>query len=342
MTRRLVVDLASPLAAWRVPGTAVAAIRETLGRGWEVVEVAAPAASDSDGGSDTPEAAAAARGAEIYLGYGVPAGVVAAGRGTLRWAHSGTAGVGASVPRLTGTGIVLTNSGGVHAEPIADWVIAAIAYFARALDRMRERQAAEQWARAEFAGLEVPVRELAELRLGVFGVGGIGGAIARRGVALGMSVAGVRRHPERGGPPGVRWVGGAADLPRLAAESDCFVIAAPHTEETRGAVSRDVLARLPGDAIVVNVSRGTLLDETALLDLLDASRLRGAALDVFAVEPLPAGHPCWRHPRVLVSPHVAAVTTRFWERETALIVENIRRYLAGAPLVNVVDLEAGY
>jgi len=120
------------------------------------------------------------------------------------------------------------------------------------------------------------------------------------------------------------------------------VIAAPHTAETVGAVTRTVLGRLPPDAIVVNVSRGSLLDETALLDLLDASRLRGAALDVFGVEPLPARHPFWRHPRVLVSPHVAAVTARFWERETGLIVENLRRYLAGSPLANTVDPEAGY
>ena len=340
--RRIVVDLASPLAAWRVPPEAVHAIREAVGLGWEVVLVQAPAASDGDGGSGSPEAVAAARGAEIYVGYGVPSGVVAAGQGTLRWAHSGTAGVGASLPHLAGSGVVLTNSAAVHAEPIADWTIAAIAYFARGLDRMREFQAAGRWARPAFADLEVPVRELGELRLGVLGLGGIGGAIARRGAALGMSVAGVRRRPARGGPTGVRWVGGLGDLPRLAAESDCFVIAAPHTAETRGAVSRTVLERLPHDALVVNVSRGTLLDETALLDLLDASRLRGAALDVFAAEPLPAGHPFWRHPRVLVSPHVAAVTARFWERETGLIVENIRRYLAGSPLANTVDLEAGY
>jgi D-3-phosphoglycerate dehydrogenase len=137
-------------------------------------------------------------------------------------------------------------------------------------------------------------------------------------------------------------VGGPGDLDRLAAESDCLVIAAPHTQETHAAVGRDVLARLPADAIVVNVARGTLLDEAALVALLDAGRLRGAALDVFAVEPLPAGHPLWRHPRALVSPHVAAVTARFWERETGLIVENIRRYLAGAPLVNVVNAETGY
>ena len=337
--RRLVIDLASPHAAWRVPATAVSTIQAALGPGWELVEVAVPTASDSPG---APEAVAAVCGAEIYLGHVVRAGVVEAGLDSLRWAHTVTAGVAPSLLHLRGTHIVLTNSAGVHAEPIADWAIAAIAYFARGLDRLREFQAAGRWAWAEFADFAVPVRELSELRLGVFGLGGIGGAIARRGVALGMSVAGVRRRPARGGPNGVRWVGGLADLPRLAAESDCLVITAPHTAETRGAVSRVVLERLPHDAIVVNVSRGTLLDETALLAVLDASRVRGAALDVFAAEPLPAGHPFWRHPRVLVSPHVAAVTARFWERETGLIVENIRRYLAGSPLTNTVDLEAGY
>jgi len=336
--RRLVVDLASPYAAWRVPPSTVATIRAALGPGWAVVEVP-PTPADGPG---TSEAMAAVHGAEIYLGHVVPAGVAKAGRGTLRWAHTVTAGVAPSLPHVAGTGIVLTNSAAIHAEPIADWTLAAIGYFARGLDRMREFQAAGRWAWAEFTGFEVPVREFGELRLGVFGLGGIGGAIARRGAALGMSVTGVRRRPARGGPPGVGWVGALGDLPRLAAESDCFVIAAPHTAETRGAVSRAVLARLPHDAIVVNVSRGTLVDETALLDALDAPRLRGAALDVFATEPLPAGHPFWHHPRVLVSPHVAAVTTRFWERETGLIVENIRRYLAGSPLANTVDLEAGY
>jgi phosphoglycerate dehydrogenase-like enzyme len=342
VTQRLVVDLASPRAAWRAPPSVLQAIRDAMGGVWEVVEVGAAVASDGDGGSGTPEAVAAARGAEIYLGYGVPAGVAQAARATLRWAHSGTAGVGASVPHLRGTGVVLTNSAAVHADPIADWAIAAIAYFARGLDRMREFQAEGRWAKREFSDLEIAVREFPELRVGVFGLGGIGSAVARRALALGMSVAGVRRRPERGGPPGVRWVGAPGDLVRLAAESDCLVIAAAHTPDTTAAVSRAVLERLPRGAIVVNASRGTLLDETALVDALTAGRLRGAALDVFAVEPLPPGHPLWRHPRVLVSPHAAGVTTRFWERETGLIVGNIRRYLAGAPLANVVDLEAGY
>jgi phosphoglycerate dehydrogenase-like enzyme len=342
--RRLVVDLASPRAAWRIPQERIAEIGAALGPAWDVAVVQAPASSDGDGGSGSAESIAAARGAEIYLGWGLPSGVAEASRETLRWAHSGSAGVGSSLDYLRGRNLVLTNSAGVHAEPMADWVIAAIAYFARGLDVMRDAQAAGRWDKDAFTDLALPVREFRDLRVGIMGLGGIGKAVARRALALGMAVAGVRRRPEHGGPPpaGVRWVGPLADLPRLAADSDCLVIAAPHTPETAGSVSRSVLERLPRDAIVVNVSRGALLDETALRELLAARRLRGAALDVFAAEPLPAGHPFWTEPRVLVSPHVSAVSTRFWERETALIVDNIRRYLAGAPLSNVVDLEAGY
>ncbi|PYO72904.1 MAG: hydroxyacid dehydrogenase [Gemmatimonadetes bacterium] len=340
--RRLVIDLASPRAVWRIPRDRVVEITRALGQGWEVSEVKAPAMSDGDGAAGSPEAIAAARGAEVYLGYGVPSGVAAVGRDTLRWAHTATAGVGSSLAHLAGSGVVLTNSAGIHADPMADWVIAAIAFFARGLDRMVSAQRQGRWAREDFTDGAIPMREFRELRVGIVGLGGIGSAVARRALALGMAVAGVRRHPERGGPRGVEWVGALADLPRLAGGSDVLVIAAPHTAETAGAVNRSVLERLPLHALVVNVSRGSLLDEAALLELLELRRLRGAALDVFATEPLPPEHLFWRHARVLVSPHVSAVTRGFWERETALIVDNIGRYLAGAPLTNVVDLEAGY
>jgi phosphoglycerate dehydrogenase-like enzyme len=225
---------------------------------------------------------------------------------------------------------------------MADWVVAGIAYFVRGLDRMLSAQRQSRWAKDDFTDGAIPMREFRDLRLGVFGLGGIGTAVARRGLALGMKVSGVRRRPERGGPKGVEWVGALADLPRLASGSDVLVIAAPHTAETVGAVDRRVLERLPHQALVINVSRGSLLDEQALLELLELRRLRGAALDVFGTEPLPAGHTFWGHPRVLVSPHVSAVSGRFWERETALIVSNISSYLAGAPLTNLVDREAGY
>jgi len=337
-----VLDLRAQRPVWRVPPDVVAAVRNALGPEWEILEIEVPVSSDGDGGTGSPEAVAAARGAEIYLGFGVPAGVVTAGRGTLRWAHSGTAGVGAALTALRGSGILFTNSAGVHAEPIADWVLAAIAHFARGFDEVVRAQAERRWIQRAFGDREIRVRELATLRLGIVGLGGIGSAVARRAVALGMPVAGIRRRPERGAPPGVAWVGAMSDLGKLAAESDVLVIAAPRTPQSDGAVGRAVLTRLPAGGIVINVSRGALLDEQALIECLDAGALRGAALDVFATEPLSPEHPLWTHPHVLVSPHVSAVTDRFWEREAGLILENIRRYLAGATLVNLVDPDAGY
>ncbi len=342
MTRRLVVDLKTSRVAWSIPPGDVAAIRAAAGAGWEVVVVDAETSADGDGGPGTAAAQAAARGAEVYIGFGLPAGVVAAARDTLRWAHSGTAGVGSSLPHLRGTGIVLTNSAGVHGEPLADWALAAVAYFARGLDRMIVAQRERRWAKDEFTDTPGRLRELRDLRAGVVGLGGLGTPFARRALALGMRVAGIRRRPERGGPPGIAWVGGPDDLHRLAAESDVLLLAAPQTRQTKGAIDRAVLELLPPGAMVVNLSRGKLLDESAVLALLDAGRLRGVALDVLAVEPLPPEHALWRHPAVLISPHAAAVTNRFWERETGLIVDNIRRYLAGAPLANVVDPEAEY
>lgn len=342
MTRRLVLDLRTQRPVWRVPPDVVAAVQRAVGDGWEVVEVVTPVSSDGDGGSGSPEAVAAARGAEVYLGFGVPPGVVEAGRDSLRWVHSCTAGIGSSLAHLRGSGIRLTNSAAVHAEPIADWVIAAVAHFAKGFDHVVRAQAERRWIQGAYGERAIRVRELADHRVGILGLGGIGSAVARRALALGMRVAGIRRHPERGGPSGVAWVSGPADLPRLAGESDVLVIAAPRTAETDAAVGREVLARMPAGALVINVSRGALVDETALLERLDSGDLRGAALDVFATEPLPAEHPLWTHPRVLVSPHISPVTDRFWERESSLILENIRRYLAGSSLVNQVDLDAGY
>lgn len=327
-----------------MPPDVVAAVRGAVGSEWEVIDVLAPVSSDGDGGGGSPEAIRAARGAEIYLGFGVAPGVVEAGRehGTLRWVHTATAGVGASLAALRGSGVLFTNSAGVHAEPIADWVVAAIAHFARGFDHLVRAQAERRWIQGEFGERVIRVRELAGLRVGIFGLGGLGGAVARRALGLGMRVAGVRRRSGRGGPVGVAWVGGPDDLGRLAAESDVLVITAPRTAETDAAVSDAVLDRLPPGALVVNVSRGTVLDERALLARLEAGSIRGAALDVFATEPLPPDHPLWTHPRVLVSPHVSAVSDGFWAREAALILENIHRYLAGTPLANLVDLDTGY
>ena len=131
-------------------------------------------------------------------------------------------------------------------------------------------------------------------------------------------------------------------MPSLARWSDVLVITVPRTRDTEGSIGESVLGELPRHAYVINVGRGAILDEEVLLRQLDEGRLAGCVLDVFAWEPLPDDHPFWRHPRVLVSPHMSGVSTRFWERETGLIVDNIDRYLRGRRLKNVVDLETGY
>jgi D-2-hydroxyacid dehydrogenase (NADP+) len=286
--RRAVVDLASPRPVWRVPDATVAAVRRAFGRGWEVESVGAFASSDGDGAAGSAEALAAAEGA-------------------LRWAHSAAAGVGASItPEFRATGAVLTNSRGIHAEPIADWVIAALGFCLRGFHAAVRAQAEGRWAKDVFTDGTVRPRELAGTRVGIVGFGGIGRAVARRSAALGMEVSAVRRHPGLTRPRPLRWIGGPAQLQELAGR------------------------------------RGGLLDEDALLAALDAGRLAGCALDVFAHEPLAADHPLWGHPRALVFPHVSAVSNRFWERETALLVENIARYRRGTRLKNVVNLDLGY
>lgn len=341
MIRRLVVDLAAARAVWRIPPHCVEQIRAAL-PGWDVVPVDAPANSDGDGGGGSPATIAAAQGAEVYLGYGLPGGVVEASRGALKWVHTATAGVSPALAVLKGSGVTVTNSAGIHAEPMADWVLAAILHFSRGFDYAVRAQSQSQWTKDAFTDGSTAFPEIRDLRLGVFGLGGIGEAVAKRGLALGMKVMGIRRRPGQGGPAGVKVVGGFEALGTLALGSDILAITVPRTPETAGTVNADILGKLPRGAVVINVSRGGILDEDALLAGLQRGHLRGAALDVFATEPLPPEHPLWRHSRVLITPHVSAVTARFWDREMALILDNVRRYLGGQRLVNIVDLEAGY
>ena len=145
-------------------------------------------------------------------------------------------------------------------------------------------------------------------------------------------------------PAGGRLEGlsGAEGFSRLLAESDFLVLTAPETPGTRGTFDQDALERMKPGAVLINVSRGRLLVEGALLEALGAGRLRGVGLDVYATEPIPPGHPIWGFPNVLVTPHVAGVSRHFWRRQTDLIVENLRRYLEGEPLLNLVDKEAGF
>lgn len=341
--RRAVIDLASTRPVWSAPASLTRAVRTAFGREWRVATVRAQASSDGDGAAGSLAAVTAAAGAEVYIGWGVPRSVVVAAADTLQWAHSAAAGVGASLTReLRATRAKLTNSRGVHAEPIADWVVAAIGFCLRGLHHAVAAQHEGRWAKDVFTDRRVQVREFAGTRVGLVGLGGIGRAVAARCAALGMVVSAVRRSRAGGRPRGVVWVGGPRRLRTLARRSDVLVVAAPHTTQTRRMIDAAVLSALPRGAFVINVARGELLDDDALLAALDRGHVAGAALDVFDREPLPSEHRFWRHPRVLVSPHVSGVSDRFWSRETELLVENIHRYRAGRRLRNLVDPDRGY
>lgn len=326
-----------------MPAETVQAIRAAFGGEWDVVRVGALAVSDGDGAQASQEAVAAARGAEVYFGWGVPVEVARAARHELRWAHSASAGVGASLsPVFLETGAVLTNSRGIQAEPMADWAIAAIGFCIRGFHAAVAAQRREEWAKDAFTDGRVAVREFSQTQVGLVGLGGIGRAVARRCGALGMTVRAVRRRPEGRKPAGVSWVGPPDAVVDLARQSNVLVVTAPHTPETEGLIDDRVLQALPAGAFVINLARGALIDEDALQHRLNDGHLAGCVLDVFTTEPLPPGHSFWEHPKVLVMPHVSSVSDRFWERETALILENIERYRAGRRLKHVVEPKLGY
>jgi len=337
------VDLCSEYPSWSLPTALIDPVREAFGPGWDVSFVSTPSHGRLNDDDSADERDALYQGAETYFGWGVRRRVLRAASETLRWAHTGATGAGASItPEFRNCGAVLTNSRGIHAEPVSDWVVAAIGFCARGFHTAVNAQGESRWAKRILTTLDERLVEFSSLTVGIVGLGGIGTAIARKCAALGMEVRAIRRASDRASPTEVVWLGGPEDLPALAAESDVLVLALPHTSSTAGLVDESTLGALPRGSYVLNVSRGGILDEAAVLKLLDDGHLGGCVLDVFAKEPLEPEHPFWKHPGVFVTPHVSAVTDRYWEREVELIVDNVGRYLRGDRLRNVVNLEAGY
>ena len=343
-TRLLVADLAASAPAWRLRPDGATAIRAAAPPGWRAHVVSAPTISDGDGGTaPSEEAVSAIRDAEVYFGFGISRALFGAAR-QLKWVHSAAAGVGGALfPELVASDVVLTNSAGVHAIPIAEHAVGGLLYFLRGFDVAGARQRDNVWDREAFVGSGSPVRELRGSKVLLVGAGGLGAEIARRCAAFGARCVGVRRRPDRAVPEGFQRIVGGDGLDAELPDADILVLAAPSTSLTRTLVSRARLALLPRHAIVVNVARGTLLDEEALADRLEAGLLRGAVLDVMEREPLAPGSRLWQLRSVLLTPHVSAVSpTGFWERELALFFDNWRRYVAGEPLRNVVDKHEGY
>jgi len=342
--RVLVLDLAATSRNWALTPEAERAIVDAAPPDWRVRVVRAPTSSDGDGAlAPSDEALAAVADAEVYFGFGITRALFL-GAPRLCWVHSAAAGVrGSLFPEMVESRVLLTNSAGIHAVPIAETVIGGLLHLLRGLDMAVDQQRERRWDKSRFVADDSPLRELGDCRILVFGAGGIGTEIARRAAAFGARCVGVRRRPERGVPPGFERVVGPGAFEDELSRADVVVPAAPLTADTGRALDATRIARLPWGAIVVNVARGALLDEAALADAVARGGLRGAVLDVFREEPLAADSPLWQLRSVLVTPHVSPVSPgRFWPRQLELFLENWRRYRHAETLRNLVDKRAGY
>lgn len=251
---------------------------------------------------------------------------------TVKWVSVGGSGTDHLQPwdpaRLT-----VTNAAGVAADMMAEYVMGAMLYFSLDLRGFLRQQQARRWD----AGKVEPIAGRTVL---ILGLGHAGRAVARRAKAMGMISLGVRANPRS--TPHVDEVHGVETLPMLWERADYIVCCVPLTQATKSLVDREALARIKPSAVLIDVSRGGVVDEAALVAALDTGRLRGAALEVFATEPLPSDHPFWGLENVVLTPHCSSVYEGWELRSVHLFAENLTRYRRGDSLVNSVDPERGY
>ena len=239
----------------------------------------------------------------------------------VRWIHTLAAGVEfLPFDLLQRSAVVVTNSRGLYADALGEFAIAAMLWFAKDLRRMTRNQSEHLWE-------PYTVERLEGRTAGIIGYGGVGEAAGRRAAALGMRVLPVRRRQEFGEPT----------VDDVIAQSDYLVMSTPLTPNTYRMISRERIAAMKPHAVFINLGRGATVDEPALIDALRAKRIRGAALDVFEVEPLPADHPLWQLDNVLISPHTADHTDDSHVRAMQFFLENLKRFRAGESLQNIVD-----
>lgn len=257
----------------------------------------------------------------------------------LRWVQATAAGAGELVgaAKLTEEEldqVIVTTAAGVHAGPLAEFALLGLLAFTKDLPRLLADQRARRWG-------DYPMDELSGRTLLIVGLGQIGAEVARLAAPLRMRVIGLNRTGA-GDYPHVHELRGIETLGDWLPEADAIVISLPLTPQTRGLLDAAAIARIKPGATLVNVGRGGVLDEPALIGALREKRLAGAALDVFATEPLPADSPLWELPNVLLAPHTAGLSIHENERIVSLFVENLRRYLRGGDLINRVDPQLLY
>lgn len=277
---------------------------------------------------DDEEMLTVAPQAEIVVTSRLPDELIEAAA-ALQWVQALSAGTDFyDYDALEARGVALTSASGVHAKPIGQQILAYLLFFERRLQRAVAQQARREWER-------YAARELGDRTVGVVGVGAIGSQAAEYCQFFGARVLGVKRDPTEK-PDSVDEIYGPGDLSAVLPEADYLVLATPLTDETRGMIDAEALATLPADAVLVNVGRGEVVVQDALVSALESGHLGGAALDVFEEEPLPEESPLWGREDVLVTPHVAGSTPHYWERAAEIFLDNLDRYRAGEPLCNRV------
>jgi phosphoglycerate dehydrogenase-like enzyme len=245
-------------------------------------------------------------------------------------------------PEFVNSDVILTNAREVHGPVVAEQVMAMILALAKRLPAAMRFQQRHVWGQDHISRDRARVRDIAGATLGVVGLGSIGRNVARHASAMGMRVIAVREHPEKEKPAGVHEVFPATQLGALLAQSDYIALSPPVTPETTGMIGREQLAIMKPTACLINVGRGPLIDEAALIHALREHHIGGAALDVFDEEPLPADSPFWDLENLLITPHTAGVSEKMWDRHYDLFSENLRRYLSGQPLLGLVNKYLGY
>lgn len=273
----------------------------------------------------------------------------------LRWVQLHSAGVDQVIdhPVFGVKDILLTTTSGIHTATMAEYIFTMLLAFGRRLPTLTRLQARAEWPEQKTPLLP---RELRGATLGIVGYGSVGREVARLAVAFGMKVLATKRDVRRPaedaeyteadtGDPGAELVDRLYPpeaLRSMLRACDFVAVTVPLTEQTRHLIDAEALAAMKPDAVLVNVSRGEVIDEAALIEALQAGRLGGAALDVFEEEPLPSDSPLWKLPNVITTPHIAGLSPRYNARAARLFAENLRRYLSGERLLNLVDRQFGY
>jgi len=244
-------------------------------------------------------------------------------------------------PELIKSSVALTNSTGIHGPVVAEHAIAVLLALAKRLPQAMQYQAKHVWSQDQLWHGSPPPREVSDSTVLIVGMGSIGREFAARAKALGMKILAIRENPAKG-LEGADAVYSSSQIDEILPQTDYVLLCTPVTPATTGIMNAARLSKMKPDAYLINVARGPLIDEAALFDALQHRRIAGAALDVFNEEPLPANSPFWSLDNILITPHTAAVTDRLWERHYRLIVDNMKRFLAGQPLLNQVDKHRGY